>query len=130
MTVRKSGNGRARAWILVKADSPKSAARQLYEELGYQGGDRFVLVRADVVDYEYNIVVPLDAENWDVLQEVYGQIQELTQAKAAAILPVVKHVPFPPHVAHGFVTEEEAAAGGIETEIGRLGDSPGHNAWG
>jgi hypothetical protein len=130
MTIDDNARERARAWVLIRAESPQSTARQLYEKLGHAGGNRWVVVRADIVDYHYNILVPVDAESPDVLQEVYGMIQELTGAKETAIMPVVGHTPFPPHVAHGFVTKKEVEAGGIDTEIGRLGHSPGHNAWG
>jgi hypothetical protein len=130
MVIKETGNGRVRAWILIRTESPEAVAHQLYERLGHEGGDSFVLIRADVVDYHYNIVVPVDAENWDVLQDLFSKVQKLTGAGETAIARVVKHIPFPPHVAHGFVTEEEAAAGGIDTEVGRLGASPGHNAWG
>jgi hypothetical protein len=130
MAIGTDGNGRARAWILVRVESPHAVAQQLYEELGYEGGESWVLVRADVVDYHYNIVVPVDAESWDVLEGVVGQIKELTGAEDTVVLPVVEHIPTPPHLAHGYVTDEEAEAGGIDTETGRLGNSPGHNCWG
>ena len=130
MTVHIHANERTRAWILIRAESPQSTAQQLYETLGHAGGNRWVVVRADIVDYHYNILVPVDAESPDALEQVYGMIQDLAGAQETAILPVVGCIPYPPHVAHGFVTPGEGEAGGIDTEIGRLGHSPGHNAWG
>jgi hypothetical protein len=117
---------------LIRTESPEAAAHHLYEELGHQGGDSFVLVRADVVDYHYNLVVPVDTENWDVLQDLFCQIQRLTGAREAAMVPVVMHIPYPPHLADGYVDEEEAKADTRpeEIKIGRQLNSPGMNAWG
>jgi hypothetical protein len=132
MVERETDNGRVRAWILIRTESPEPAARQLYEELGYEGGDSFVLVRADVVDYHYNIVVPVDAESWEVLQDLFCRIQKLTGARETAIVRVVKHIPYPPHLADGYITEEEAKAytGPDQIKVGRQGNSPGMNLWG
>ena len=133
--------GRVRAWILVQAQSPQAAARKLYDALGHKGGDSFVVIRADIVDHNYNVMVPVDAESWEVVDEVHDKIRELTGAEETLAVRVVKHIPFPPHVAHGFVDPEEAEvtpfvspepgkAGRVKPEVGRLGNSPGHNAWG
>jgi hypothetical protein len=127
-----SENGRVRAWILIRTEEPVAAAHQLYEQLGQEGGDSFVLVRVDVVDAHYNIVVPVDAESWEVLQDVSCSVQKLTGARESAILRVVEHVPYPPHSADGYVTVEEAEiyTDPTGTKIGRQKNSPGQNAWG
>jgi hypothetical protein len=131
MISKSDGSGRARAWILVQADSPQKAAQSLYEELKDQGGDSFVVVRADVVEYHYNIVIPVDAESGEVLRKVYGMIREITGARESAIVPVVEHIPFPPHNAQSYITEKEAEAGEAkEIRPGRQASSPGENAWG
>lgn len=133
--------GRVRAWILVQAQSPQAAARKLYDALGHEGGDSFVVIRTDIVDYDYNIMVPVDAESWKVVDEVHDKVRELTGADQTLVVRVVRHIPFPPHVAHGFVAQEEAdvtpfvppepgKAGRVKEEVGRLGNSPGYNAWG
>ncbi|MGC9336034.1 MAG: hypothetical protein ACP5JJ_17965 [Anaerolineae bacterium] len=132
MEVRSEGSGRARAWILVQADSPESAAREIYETIGQEDGDRYVLVRADIVDYAYNIVVPVDAENWDVLHGVRRRIQELEGVMETAFVPVMEHVPYPPHLADGYIAEDEVGdyTGPEEIKIGRQRNSPGWNPWG
>ena len=66
MKVIHSENERVRAWIMAQVDSPHDAAQQLYEEMGNKGDDHYVVIRADVVDYVYNLVIPVDAENWGV----------------------------------------------------------------
>jgi hypothetical protein len=133
MGIKETGNGRARAWILIQTESPEVAAHQLYEALSHEGGDSFVLVRADVVDYHYNVVVPVDAENWDVLQDLFCSIQRLTGARESAILRVVEHVPYPPHSADGYITEEEAGASTDPKQVEKIGrqrNSPAFNPWG
>jgi hypothetical protein len=131
MAISDNGGGRARAWVLLQVKSPHDAAHALYEQLKDEGDDSYVVIRADVVDYEHNIVVPVDAENDDVLETVYGTIKEITGASRAVLVRVVEHIPFPPHDAQGYITQEEADAGeapGIEP--GRQSYSPGENAWG
>jgi len=132
MVVKETENGRVRAWVLIKTESPEAAAHQLYEELGSQGGDSFVLVRADVVDYHYNLVVPVDAESWEALQDLVCTIQKRTGARETAIMRVVAHVPYPPHDTDGFITPQEAELY-TDTEsmkVGRQRNSPGCNPWG
>jgi hypothetical protein len=124
-------NGRVRAWILVQADLPLDAARRLYDELVNEGGDDYVVIRADVVDYVYNLVIPVDAASWDWLQQVHQMIRQITGARHTMIIPVVQPVPFPPHDAQGFITSEEVAAGHWkDIRPGRQHWSPGENGWG
>jgi len=132
MSEQETRSSRVRAWILIRADSPQTAAERIYDGLGQADDDRFVVVRADVVDNHYNIVVPVDAQDWDVLQDVAARIQRLAEATDLAILRVVEHIPYPPHLADGYISEDEAAAyTGPETiKIGRQRNSPGWNAWG
>ena len=132
MASKEIGNGRVRAWILIRTLSPEAAAHQLLEDLGSEGGDSFVLIRADVVDYHYNLMVPVDTEGWDALQYLVCEIQKRTGARETAVLPVVAHVPWPPHDTDGFITPEEAEAY-TDTDtmkVGRQRNSPGMNAWG
>ncbi len=122
---------RTRAWILLQVDSPETAAQKLYEALHEQGDDRYVVIRADVVDYAYNVVVPVDAENPATLEAVRREIVEISGAKQSVILPVLQTFPRVPHDAHGYITAEESQ-GGHERNIqpGRQHWSPGQNAWG
>jgi hypothetical protein len=136
MELKETGNGRVRAWILLRTEEPPEvAAQRVYAALGYkegQGEDSFVLVRADVVDYHYNIIIPVDTGGGDVLQGKLSEIQELAKAREIAVVPVTEHFPKPPHAADGFITPEEAEAY-TDTDtmkVGRQRKSPGMNAWG
>ncbi len=122
---------RTRAWILVQVDSPLEAAQGLYNNLCDEGGESYVVIRADVVDYVYNVVIPVDAESPAALQTAHQRILEITGATQTAVIPVVQPVPFVPHNAHGFITTTEARAGHEKVDKpGRQHWSPGMNAWG
>jgi hypothetical protein len=132
MTVISGRGGRTRAWILVQVDSPLEAAQRLYDSEGLAGDDRYVVVRADVVDYVYNVVIPVDAESLEVLNDVHETIRTITGAKHSVVIPVVEPVPSIPHDAEGFITENEYAHGHekVRCKVGRQRWSPGMNAWG
>jgi hypothetical protein len=124
-------NRRVRAWILIQADSPQNAAQALYEELVDKGDDDYVVIRADIVDYVYNIVIAVDAASSEWLERVHQIIRGITGVRQTAILPVKQHVPSPPHDAQGYITEDEVAAGAWkEIKPGRQHRSPGENPWG
>ena len=149
---------RVRAWVLLQAESAAGVAQALYEKLGHEGGNEFVVVRADVVaqrlyeelgheggdeyvgvradnvagpsEFAYNIIVPVDAESEDVLRDVVDRIREVSRVNPV-IVTVDQHVPYPPHDAHGYITTTEVEAGREPVEKpGRQGASPGHNAFG
>jgi hypothetical protein len=131
MAISDNGDERARAWVLLQVKSPHHAAHNLYDQLKDLGEDSYVVVRADVVDYEYNIVVPVDAESDEVLETVYGTIKQITGPSKAVLVRVVEHIPLPPHDAQGYITAEEAQAGEADDIVpGRQSNSPGENAWG
>jgi hypothetical protein len=132
MAVIGDGEGRVRAWIMIQVNAPVKAARKLYNSHGLEGGDSYVVVRADVVDYVYNVVIPVDAANLEVLQAVHQMILDITGAKASVVIPVVQPVPHIPHDAEGFVTAAEYAKGHekVHCKVGRQRWSPGMNAWG
>jgi hypothetical protein len=127
-------NGRARAWVLVQASPAQEVAQGLYDKLGYEGGDSFVVIRADIVaesrGFPYSIIVPVDAESQEMLHQVTEMIEGHPGVSKTAIVQVEQHVPYPPHDAHGYVTEEEAEVGEEPMPAGRLGASPGRNPWG
>jgi hypothetical protein len=131
MAVEVTENGRVRAWVLVEADPPEDVAQAIYDALGYEGGDDWVVVRADVVaDHQgYNLVVPVDAKTTDHLAEVLSAIEDTDGVNGTLVLQVTRHIPKPPHDAHGYITLAEAEEG-KEKIFGRLGNSPGANAWG
>jgi len=130
MEEKKTENGRVRAWVLVEAEPAQEVAEGLYNALGHEGDDQFVVVRADVVDFDYNIIVPVDAESEDVLSDVVEQIRGMDGVNETVIVRVKEHVPYPPHDAHGYITAQEAEAGQETVEPGRQGASPGFNAFG
>jgi hypothetical protein len=132
MAIMETENGRARAWILVQVDSPHDAAQTLYDSLGLEGGDSYVVVRADVVDYIFNVVIPVDAESPEVLHDVHHQIRRITGARHSVVIPVLESFPSIPHDAEGFITEHEYARGHekVRCKVGRQRWSPGMNAWG
>lgn len=141
MALETGGDERVRVWVLADVASWEQGAeiaQALYEDLGHKGGDRYVVVRADVgrVGRAGKIVIPVDAEDQDAWHEVKEKIvgylgEELT------IVQVTGHFPYPPHIAHGYISHAERNAQRelgteIEEELkaGRQGDSPGHNPWG
>jgi len=124
-------DGRSRAWVLLRVRTPEEAANALYEQFGLAGGDDFVVVRADIVDHDYNIVVPVDAANDEVLSDVVCQIYKVTGGTELLVLKVQQHIPLIPHIADGYVSTEEYEAEPDESvKIGRQRTSPGANAWG
>ena len=130
MVTEETGNGRVRAWVLVEAKSAQQVAEGLYDKLGHEGDDSFVVVRADVVDFDYNIVIPVDAESENVLSDVVEQIRGMDGVNETVIVRIKEHVPYPPHDAHGYITAQEAEAGQETVEPGRQGASPGFNPFG
>ncbi len=131
MTVSTNVSERTRAWILVQVDSPHDAAQTLYDTLWEEGDDNYVVIRADVVDYVYNVVIPVDAANPVALEAARQRILEITGATQIVVIPVVHLVPSVPHNAHGFITAAEARAGHERVDRpGRQHWSPGANPWG
>jgi hypothetical protein len=112
--------------------------KRLYDEnqINGLGGDQYVIVRADIVRHDdYNVIIPVDAEDDAGLEEAVSVITELLGVGIVSIARVVDkgHVPWPPHEAHGFITEREVVALPIEQihiKAGRQHASPGTNKWG
>jgi len=130
--VMQTADGRVRAWILVRTEKdPVEVATALYDDLGHEGGNEWVVVRADVVvDYEYSIVVPVDAVNDDALWHVDEMIRGRTGVDDTVVLRVQNHKPLPPHDANGYITTHEVELGKEFVKPGRQGNSPGLNPWG
>ena len=95
-----------------------------------------MIVRADIVDHsDYNVIIPVDAENNEGLEEAVGVITEQLGVRNVSTVQVVEdgHIPWPPHAAHGYITEREVVALPIEQvpiKAGRQHASPGTNKWG
>ena len=138
MIIREPENGGVRAWVLIRAPEPEAAAEGLYGELGYKQGQDYdtwpisMVVRADVVDHYYNIVIPVDAENSEALQHLVCEIQKRTGATDTAVLRVTAHFPYAPHEADGYITQAERNKydDGETVIVGRQRTSPGCNPWG
>ena len=145
---------RARAWVLVKAGNPRKFANALAAEYrdhgrGHEfglGGDELVVVRADVVDGEKNVVIPVDAMSDEILETFVEKIRQndfeneeaqIDKGEGALDISVLKvkaggHNPMPPHRSSTYVTAREQ---GIDREPdygdgGRHPQSPGRNPWG
>lgn len=134
MESETSLSGRARAWVLVRAERAQDVAEGLYDELGHEGDDSFVVVRADVVDYDYNLMIPVDAKTPESVHKVVGMIRDQPGVRDAVVVWVRSHVPYPPHDAQCYITREEVEASKRvpkePIEPGRHGASPGYNGWG
>ena len=140
MAVQPNEYERVRAWVLVKAESPQEVAERLYAKYGKAGGNDWVVVRTDVVDYPcddvecpHNIIIPVDTANEDRLCEVVDLIRGFEGIDAAVVARVKKHFPYPPQDGSGFITEREnelADEKVPDDEVGRQGGSPGPNPFG
>ena len=144
MIIREPENGSVRAWVLIRVEVPPGAeppydkAQSIYDVLGYKEGQDYdtwpvsMVVRADVVDHYYNIVIPVDAENSIALQHLVCEIQRITGATETAVLRVKAHYPAPPHAADGYLTNEEVGQYDDDGKAyqGRQRSSPGMNPWG
>jgi hypothetical protein len=112
------------------ADAPQAAeALSAYFD---QGGDDYVLVRADVVEGEANLIVPVDAANQAALDSVVAMIRDATGDSAPSVARVLSHNPDPPHRSHTFVTPGELDRDPVDeySPPGRHPKSPGRNGWG
>lgn len=133
-------SGRVRAWVLVRSKNPEETSEALaadyYDaerELPFgAGGDDIVVVRADLIDGEMNLMVPVDVANEDFLHEVVKRIREKGGVTETSVFRVLRHNPDPPHSASTYVTPEEFGRDRAPEfdPPGRHPRSPGKNAWG
>ena len=127
------GQNRVRAWIFGRVEPYK--LKELYNEKKIKelSGDKFVVVRTDIVEHDdYNVIIPVDAEDDAGLEEAVGAITEQLLVRIVSTVQVVEkgHIPWPPHNANGFITEQEHEHGDPDAPIGQVNKSPGWNAWG
>ena len=127
-------SGRTRAWLRVKAAKPEAAAVAISPYFN-QGGDAWVIVRADVVKGgRHNLVVPIDVAEGDSVawKEVLKIVREAAGVQEVDVEQVVSHYPTPTHKAHSFVTQNEVEAWRVPEfeKPGRHPQSPGANPWG
>ena len=134
------GQNRVRTWVFGRVEKEELRARYKENRINGLGGDQFVIVRADIVDHsDYNVIIPVDAEDDDGLEEAVSVITDqlgveiVSTARVDTRVEDKGHIPWPPHEAHGFITQEEVDALPIEQlyiEAGRQHASPGSNKWG
>jgi len=124
---------RVRAWVFCRAKSIEENLKGLdwKNDIKTVGGDRFVVIRADIVEHDcYNVVLPVDAENSDGLIAAEDFIKEKFQVEIISTVEVKGHFPDPPHNANGYITEQEHEEGDRDAPTGHVNKSPGWNAWG
>jgi hypothetical protein len=118
-----------RAWLLVKVGngSASQVANHIYNTVNkkYANDEKVFVVRADVVDGPYNLIVPVFTEKDDQLQDIISTINGMKGVTALEKSVVQKHIPNPPHKAHGFVTYQEANP----LPRGPIDKVNGHNPW-
>jgi hypothetical protein len=134
--------GRYRAWVLFVVDDPVAAAARISvpDDKGLtlltEGGDNYVIVRADVVEgnQDFNLVVPIDAADKGEFDVAHKRLTDLLGG-TSMVLHVTGHCPTPPHRSNTFITESELNGpnGYYLKEYdpsGRHPKSPGANPWG
>ncbi len=136
---RPPGDGRVRAWVLVRARDADQAAKALTADLTL-GANRYIIIRADRVQWEVgsfarevNLIVPVDAASQIDLERVLETIRTATGDSAPAVATVLGHYPWPAHSAHTHVTPAEFAEDPdpAYSPPGRHPPTPGgRNGWG
>jgi len=122
---------RTRGHLYFQVDEPDEAAMRV-SVLFTQGGDDYVIIRADVVDgHGFNLMVPIDAAKtkWKAASKV---VEKAVGAAPTAVSRVKATYPENPQCAHSFITEEEYLRCPLPecAPPGRHPKSPGANPWG
>jgi hypothetical protein len=140
--------------MVSTTESPEAAANAIYAYWIDPNGqnppsDELVVIRADVVEllYEnesveeartdrtcdFNLIVPVDAQNQEMLVNVYEYLRTYGQVIFAS---VTDHSPEAPYVSNGYMSESEQKLGMEAYKIkpaetpGLSRKSPGDNPWG
>ena len=122
---------RVRAWVFGKVEPKGLKDRYNENKIKTLGGDQYVIVRTDIVRHDdYNVIIPVDAKDDPGLEEAERVIRELLEVRIVSTVQVVDHIPWPPHNANGFITEQEHGRGDPDAPIDQVNKSPGWNAWG
>jgi hypothetical protein len=121
----KSAKSIVRAWFLIKVQNVDKAklAKDIYKQVNnkYTGEEKVFVVRADVVDGPYDLIVPVFTGTFEELAKVETFIKSLSDEMEIERATVTKHVPFPPHKTKGYVASEE------ENPLKK--GPTGHNPW-
>ena len=122
---------RRRGYANFRVDDPTAAAERV-SVLFTEGGDDYVVIRADVViECDVNLIVPIDAaeSEWsralDLVRRAVGQPE-------VRVCIVTSTYPTVPQKAHCFITEDEHRRFPLHeySPPGRHPKSPGANPWG
>ncbi len=122
---------RRRGYLYFLVDDPHAAARMV-SVLFTQGGDDFVIIRADVVEGPgFNLMVPIDAADSEWTR-ASAAVVAAVGAEPTAISQVSATYPENPQCAHSFITQEEYLRCPLPecSPPGRHPKSPGANPWG
>ncbi len=137
---------RIRAWVLGNVGlEAKKGLGQLYQDnkVYKAGEEEYVVIRVDLVnDFNIdgescNIIIPIDAEDGKGLKKAEQLIKEILNINIIKTVIVESHIPDPPHLSHGFITDEEIIK---EKDVTKWESSqkrgrqrrrsPGSNKWG
>jgi hypothetical protein len=132
MVVQLNPPDRVRVWVLLKARDPEKTAADIWDTLKDDSCTNWLIVRADVVTghSDYNIVVPVDANDDVQLNKAINFISAVPGVQVVQQLKVDSHHPTTPHKALSFITVAEADGDDkIETGL-RIPKSPAENPWG
>lgn len=123
-------NVRVRAWLLFQTETPEETASTLEEYLT-TGEDGYVVVRVDVVEGDYNLVVPVDTASHADLENLVATLARAVRSEPLVLI-VTEHHPDPVTGSHSYVTAPEAKSYPTDfPEPGRqVPNSPGANPWG
>jgi hypothetical protein len=105
---------RIRVWVFGQVDSKKKL-RKLYldNRMDKKGKNNYVVIRADSVeDFNVdgmvsNVIIPVDAIGDQGLKNAKKIIKQVLKVEITKTLTVEGHIPDPPHISHGFITNDE-----------------------
>lgn len=122
---------RRRGYAGFRVDDPTAAAERV-SALFTQGGDDYVVIRADVVvDCDVTLIVPIDAaaDAWD---DALVSVAHAVGQPPMRVCIVASTYPVAPQQAHCFITEDEHRRFPLHeySPPGRHPKSPGANPWG
>jgi hypothetical protein len=124
---------RVRAWLLVKAADPRGAQKRIAPLLKRDNrwipNNDDVVIRADIVDCDFDLVVPVDVTGEESLKLVVGLIFKVEGVKSITIARVTEYLPSPPVEADCYIGKGETG-GAYDKGPGRYPKSPGANPWG
>ena len=131
----ESRKDRVRALVFLRAENADETAETIYTNLGKEGKDDYVIIRADVlesVEDDFNIVVPIDTAP-EHFTSTKNLVTEYVGEENSKTFVIKNHYPPPTYQAHGYTTTEEFAkemGWDRPEEWTRVPNSPGDNPWG